>query len=330
MSPRSVRFLIFDGHQSLDLAGPHEVFAGANQWIARSGSARRPYAIEIIGPNAGPVPGESGLAISAHRSWRDTDPTTPVDTLIVVGGNGVDGARKNAELVAWLQAAAPHADRVASVCSGALLLGVAGLLDGRRATTHWARADELATLCPNTVVDSDPIHLHDDGVWTSAGVTAGIDLSLALVEADLGAVVAQDIARHLVMFLRRPGGQSQFAPALWHAPATLEPIRDAQDRIHAAPQEDWRIASLAAAVGMSARNFTRMFTRDIGVSPGRYIERIRVDDARRRLEAGPDGVAAVARAAGFGTAETMRRAFLRTIGVSPSDYRQRFRQTQEA
>ena len=330
MSPRRIRFLIYDGHQPLDLAGPHEVFAGAQQWIDRVEPHRTGYHLEIIGPRAGAVPGESGLAAVAHHAWTDTDPTTPVDTLLVVGGNGVDDAILDPDLLVWLRAAAPHARRVASVCSGALLLGAAGLLGRRRVTTHWARAEQLAAACPEVQVDPDPIHLHDDGVWTSAGVTAGIDLALALVEDDLDAVVAQDVARHLVMFLRRPGGQSQFAPAVWSAPATTDPIRTAQDRIHAAPAADWRIGALAAEVGMSARNFTRMFTREIGISPGRYIERIRVEDARRRLEREPDGVVAIARTAGFGTAETMRRAFLRTLGVSPTDYRQRFRQTQEA
>jgi transcriptional regulator GlxA family with amidase domain len=214
--------------------------------------------------------------------------------------------------------------RLATVCTGAFVAARAGLLDGHRVTTHWRYADKLQREHPAITVDADPIYINEGRLWTSAGVTAGIDLALALVEADHGCDVAEQIARDLVMFLRRPGGQSQFATPTWTTRATDAPVVAVQRHIDAAPGGDLRLAALADRAGMSERHFARLFTRQVGLSPARYVERIRVEAARRRLEHDDATTSAVARDCGFGTAETLRRAFHRQLGVSPDDYRRRF------
>ena len=313
-----VALLIVDGFQSLDLTGPFEVFAAAN-------SLRKTpfYELSTVSVSAGPVTSESGLKVLADRSFSEVDPTG-VDTLLVVGGLGVMEARSNTELVAWIARTAVLTPRVASVCTGAFLLAEAGLLDGVPVTTHWARANRLAREYPNVAVDADPIYIRHHKLWTSAGVTAGIDMALAMVEADLDAELAQTVARWLVMFLRRPGGQTQFAAPVWSAPAERPAVRASQDRIHANPEADHSVAVLAHAAAMSERNFLRVFSREVSCTPAVYVERVRVEAARAMLEHHGGGVDSVASACGFGTAETMRRAFIRRLGVSPADYRQRF------
>ncbi|MEV0389693.1 helix-turn-helix domain-containing protein [Nonomuraea sp. NPDC050643] len=214
-----------------------------------------------------------------------------------------------------------------SVCSGAFLLAAAGLLDGRRVTTHWARTRRLAREYPAVTVDGDPIFVRDGHVWSSAGVTAGMDLALALVEDDLGREVALTVARHLVMFLRRPGGQSQFSVALWSAQPATDPVRAAVAAIHADPGARHGIGDLAAHAGLSPRHLQRRFTAELGVPPGSYVERVRVEAARCALAESDDPVEVIARRCGFGTAETLRRTFHRRVGVAPSDYRDRFHST---
>lgn len=321
--PRRVRVVLYPGIQALDTVGPIEVFEGANQWRAKRNQPPA-YDVQLIAASLDPVPTESVVSISPTHPFDDVDPNEPCHTLLVPGGNGVYDARSNAELVGWVRLAATVATRVATVCSGTFLLAEAGVLDGCRVTTHWARAEELRAEYPNVQVDPDPIFVHDGRVWTSAGVTAGIDLALALVDDDLGGKVAHTIARYLVMFTRRPGGQSQFAPAVWADTADHEPVRAVQEHVVDSPGDDLSIPRLAARAGMSERNFARVFTREVGESPGRYVERVRVEAARRTLETTDDGVAAVAKTTGFGTAETMRRAFLRHVGVAPTPYRERF------
>ncbi|GGY06742.1 GlxA family transcriptional regulator [Streptomyces djakartensis] len=315
MTSRRIAFVVFDGFQPLDLTGPHEVFHSAGD-----------YACVVVASRAGPVASASGLLVHVAHGVTDLDPAG-VDTLVVVGGRGVDRAREDEALMAWITAAAAGARRVASVCSGAFLLAAAGLLDGRRVTTHWAREEQLAREYPDVRVDRDPIFVRDGRVWTSAGVTAGMDLALALVEDDLGRDVAHAVARRLVLFLRRPGGQSQFSVALWSRQPATDPVRAAVTAIHAAPGNRHDIAGLAAHAGLSPRHLQRRFTAELGVPPTAYVERVRVEAAQRALAEGDEPVDAIARRCGFATAETLRRTFHRRLGVAPSDYRARFRST---
>jgi transcriptional regulator GlxA family with amidase domain len=321
MRSRLVVIVCFPGVQPLDVVGPHEVFAGATRLLA---SSHKPggYQVELVASTPGPVTAESGLVlVASHPLPR----ARSIDTLLVPGGDGVFDARADQRLVSFVRRAARTTRRVGSVCSGTFLLAEAGLLDGRTVTTHWRRAGQLADEYPELRVDADPIYIHDDTIWTSAGVTAGIDLALAMVEQDHGPDLAQTIARHLVMFLRRPGGQSQFAAPVWTAPAAHDGVRAAQDHVNVDPAGDHRVDTLARAAGMSGRHFTRVFHEQVGESPARYVERVRVERARAMLERDECGVAVVAQRCGFGTAETMRRAFVRRIGVAPDDYRKRFR-----
>jgi transcriptional regulator GlxA family with amidase domain len=247
-----------------------------------------------------------------------------LDTLIVAGGTGTREALADHTLIDWIRKVAPRTRRVASVCTGAFLLAEAGLLDGRRATTHWSACALLAERYPAVDVDPDPIYARDGNVYTSAGVTAGMDLALALVEEDMGRDVALAIARQLVLFLRRPGSQSQFSAQLSGQIADRDQLRELQGWIADHPGEDLSVAALARRAGLSERHLARSFHKEVGETPARYVETVRLESARRRLEESGEPVAAVAVACGFGTAETMRRAFLRRLGVGPAEYRRRF------
>jgi transcriptional regulator GlxA family with amidase domain len=264
----------------------------------------------------------SGLALVAQPL---PDPSEPVDTVVLPGGSGVDAARANPQVMSWIRAVAGRARRVVTVCTGAFLAADAGLLDGCPATTHWAFAGRLARDFPAIAVDPKPIFVRSsETVWTAAGVTAGIDLALSLVEDDHGTDVAQTVARWLVLYLRRPGGQTQFAAPVWMPRARRAPIRDVQHAIEAEPGGAHSITELAQRAAMSPRHFTRVFTDEIGEAPGQYVERIRTEAARRQLEETDDTVVTIAARCGFGTAETMRRNFVRRIGVSPDQYRKTF------
>ncbi len=314
---RRVVIVAYPDVQALDVTGPHEVFAGAAGLVERRAGARG-YDVEVVALDPGAVRSESGLQLVATAIDRER----PIDTLLVPGGNGA--RRRDPELVATIAELAAGARRVVGVCSGAFLLAAAGLLDGRRATTHWARAARLAAEHPDVTVDADPIWTRDGNVWTSAGVTAGIDVALALVEDDHGVDVAETCARWLVMFLRRPGTQSQFAAPVWHQRARDESIRRAQELIEGDPAADHRLAVLARKVALSERHLLRRFSAELGTTPARYVAAARVDAARRELEAGDDTVATIAARVGFGTAESMRRTFVRDLGAAPDDYRRRF------
>ena len=311
---------VFDDVQTLDVVGPHDVLMGATELLAVRG-LEGGYRITTVAARPGSITAASGLRLVADAALPETG---AIDTLLVPGGPGARRLASDPEFVAWLSKAAQRSQRVASVCTGAFLLAAAGLLDGLAATTHWRYAAALADAYPAVDVRADAIHVRQGRIWTCAGVTAGIDLALALVEADHDAEVAQQIARELVVFLRRPGGQSQFAGPVWAPPARRPAVRAAQDLIHADPAADLRVPILAARVGMSERHFSREFTRQLGTPPGDYVERVRVDTARRLLETEPALVTVVAARAGFGSTETMRRAFLRRVGVPPDHYRQRF------
>ena len=322
---RDVAILAHPGAQSLDISGPLEVFAAAQQLIERTRRHERGYRVRVLASRATPFATSSGLVLTPHAALGDLREVP--DTVVVAGGPGCIAARDDEELIAWLATTAPRAQRIASVCTGAFLLARAGLLDGRRATTHWAAAGELARRHPAVEVDPEPIFLRDGPVWTSAGVSAGMDLALALVEEDLDRDAALTIARHLVLFLRRPGNQAQFSAALAAQQPERHPLREAQRLALECPGADLSVEAMAHRAHMSARHFARCFRAETGTTPARWVERVRMEAARRRLEETCEPVAAVAGACGFGTAETMRRAFLRTLGVAPAEYRRRFQTT---
>jgi transcriptional regulator GlxA family with amidase domain len=248
-----------------------------------------------------------------------------IDTLVLSGGPGAEAAAGDESVLHFIRQTAPRCRRVATVCSGAFLGAAAGLFDGRRVTTHWARAHQLAEAYPAVTVDADPIYIRDGKYWSSAGVTAGIDLSLALVQEDLGVDVAQTVARWLVMFLHRPGGQTQFASPVWVPRAERSTIRAVQSLVEAAPDGDHRLPALAAAAAMSVRHFTRVFTAEVGETPSRFVERTRLEAARRELEETTDTLDLIAARCGLGSAESLRRVFQKHLGVPPDAYRRRFR-----
>jgi transcriptional regulator GlxA family with amidase domain len=319
---RSVVILGYAGIQALDLVGPSEVFTGATLYLQSHGRGDDGYTVSVVSRSGEPATTGTGLALVAQPL---PDPYQPIDTLILPGGMGVDEARRDPQIITWVQAAANSARRVVSVCTGAFLAAHAGLLDGCAATTHWAFADRLAREFASVAVDPEPIFVRSsDKVWTAAGVTAGIDLALSLVEDDYGTEAAQTVARWLVMYLRRPGGQTQFAAPVWMPRAKRAPIRDVQEAIECEPGGAHSIPELARRAAMSPRHFTRVFTVEVGEAPGAYVERIRTEAARRQLEETDDTVTVIASRCGFGTAETLRRNFIRRLGVSPDQYRKTF------
>jgi len=320
---RTVLITLFDGVQSLDVTGPLEVFAGANSWRSRRGGGSPCYDIATATLGGRPVRTSSGLRLIPDADLREVGEAGAPDLLIVPGGEGT--RRAEPELVAWLRVNGPGAERLVSVCTGAFLLAEAGLLDGRRVTTHWAYCATLAARFPGLTVDPDPIYVRDGNVVTSAGVTAGIDLALALVEEDRGRDAALEIARHLVVFLRRPGNQAQFSAQLSAQLANREPLREVQRWIADHPDADLSVETLASRVRLSPRQFARAFAAEVGMPPGRYVDRVRLELARHRMEDTADGVEQTARFCGYGTPEAMRRAFVRALGVSPDEYRRRFR-----
>jgi len=316
--------LVFPDLQVLDAVGPLEVFARANQvWREHHPDGTDPYELFLAAREAGPVRTSTGFDVVAPYAL--TEVRGPLDTLVVAGGNGVFAAGRDRALMRWLGRQAPRTRRVASVCTGAFLLAELGVLDGLRVTTHWSACALLQRRYPKLRVDPDPIYVREGRIWTSAGVTAGMDLALALVEDDLGRDVALAVARRLVLFLKRPGGQAQFSAQLAGQIAGREPLRDLQAWIAEHPEADLGVEALARRVGMSPRNFARVFTRQVGRTPARFVEETRVEAARRRLEESDDGVDAIAAATGFGSAETLRRAFHRVLHVNPAAYRSRFR-----
>ncbi|MFF2961477.1 GlxA family transcriptional regulator [Streptomyces sp. NPDC057963] len=313
MTQRSVLVVLYDGVQSLDVSGPVEVFAGAS-YLAGAG-----YDLHTASLHGAQVRTSSGLTLVPDGSLADA---APPHTLLVPGGQGTRAP--DPALIDWLAAHAPHAERLVSVCTGALLLAAAGLLDGHRVTTHWTVCDHLARTYPAVEVDPDPIFVRDGRLATSAGVTAGIDLALALVEEDHGRDIALTIARHLVVFLRRPGNQAQFSAQLTAQTARREPLRAVQHWITEHPGDDLTVEALAARARLSPRHFARAFQAETGLTPGRYVDRVRLEHARRLLEDTTDGISGISRACGYGTPEAMRRAFVKALGTAPAEYRRRF------
>jgi transcriptional regulator GlxA family with amidase domain len=316
---RPVEILAFPEVQLLDVAGPLQVLATANDLMERAGDGR-PYAPIVVAPARGLIASSSGLSLAA---WPLPGADRPLDTLIVAGGPGIHPACADSGLVDWVRRRAMIARRVTSVCTGAFLLATAGLLDGRRATTHWSRCADLAAAFPSVQVEADPIFVRDGAVWTSAGVTAGIDMALALIEADLGRPIATAVARHLVVFAKRPGGQAQFSADL-----AMAGTGDRFDRLHDWMKDNLRgdlaVPQLATHAGMSERNFLRHYKSATGMTPARAVERLRVEAARQALGQTDRPLKRIARDCGFGSEETMRRGFLRVLAVSPQAYRERF------
>ena len=302
--------------QLLDVAGPLQVFATANELAPHDGTP--PYRAVVVAADATVVT-SAGLGLVTQALPA---PGADLDTLVIAGGYGVHAASRDEALLRWVEARAGAARRVASVCSGAFLLAGTGLLDGRRAVTHWGRCAEFAARFPHVRLEPDRIFLTDGRFWTSAGVTAGIDLALALLEADLGHDLALAVARQLVVFLKRPGGQSQFSAAL-----ALDTADARFERLHAFIlanlDGDLSVPVLARATGMSERSFVRHYRDTTGTTPARAVERLRIEAARRMLEDGA-AIKRITHRCGFGSEETLRRAFLRQVGVSAQAYRQRF------
>lgn len=314
---RQIFVLAVEGCQALDVLGPVEVFIQAGRHVAGA------YRVHVIGPAADEVVTmENGIRLGVEAL---PDPPPRHHTLLIAGGDGARAAVENAAIVDWVRRASRRATRTASICTGAYLLAAAGILDKRRATTHWAYCDELARSYARVQVDPDPVFIRDGDVWTSAGITAGIDLALALVEEDLGPRIALAVAQGLVVFLKRPGGQSQFSTALSAQQAARPELRELQAWIPGHLSEELTVPVLAGRALMSERSFARAFHREVGQTPAAYVEALRVERARDLLEDGAPSLEAVAQATGFGTAEVLRRAFHRRVGVSPAEYRERFR-----
>ena len=324
--PRRILILAVAPAQLLDVAGPAEVFSQANRL-----SAAPLYDIEVAivpGPGRRAPTTTSGVALAAGRSLATLlADRRPLDTLMVAGGEGARTRNRQPALRDAVRRLTRRARRVASVCTGAFVLAAAGLLDGKRAVTHWRWCATLAENHPRIAVDPEPIFIRDGDLWTSAGVTAGIDLALALLEEDHGHPLALAVARELVMFLRRPGGQQQFSAALTAQSSTRTDLRDLVAWIADHLEQPLTVEALAECARMSPRQFARVFARELGVTPAKLVDRLRVEAARRRLEQSPKSLAGVAASCGFGSEETMRRAFLRHLGTPPGAYRERFRPT---
>ncbi len=307
----------------LDVVGPIAILTGSRYFLPEG---PEPYTVTVLASEAGPVATTSGLVLTADRSLADAlADTDPVDTLIVSGGHGTTAALQDEVLMSYVKSAAARARRVVSICTGAMILAEAGLLDGRRATTHWWWCPVLERRYPKVRVDRDAIFVRDGDIWTSAGVTAGMDLALALVEMDWGHEIALQVARFNVMYMMRPGGQSQFSAQLVAQRAEDPAINATLAHVLGNPAEPLTVTALAARASLSERTFARRFKEETGMTPAAYVETVRVQAARVALETTDRGIERIAVNTGFQSAERMRRAFQRHLGVSASDYRDRFR-----
>jgi transcriptional regulator GlxA family with amidase domain len=319
-----VSMLAYTDCQILDVTGPLEVFARTARWLRDHGHSHGEpaYSVEILADRAGAFTCSNGLQLIAARNWRDV---TTTGTLLIAGGIGQDAPASNEELLTWLRGMRGRCQRLGSVCTGALVLGAAGLLDHHQATTHWAFGERLASLGNDIRVDTNALFTADDGIYTSAGVTAGMDLALAMVESDWNREVALAVAQELVMYVKRSGGQAQFSRPLQAQQAESGRMRKLQLWMLENLGEELGVERLAGRIAMSPRNFSRRFRVEVGVSPAQYVEEIRVEAARDRLETTHLPMGKIASLCGFGSAETMRRAFNRRLGIAPTEYRKRFR-----
>jgi transcriptional regulator GlxA family with amidase domain len=322
-APHCILLLAFPNGQLLDITGPLQMFAGANDEVSR-----QVYRIEIAAPQAGPFATSSGVRLVADTSFAQITNRrlARIHTLITVGGSpGMREELARGNVTDIVSRAIGRVPRIASVCSGTFFLAAAGALDGRRAATHWSEVEALRRFRPTVLVDSDAIHIEDHGIWTSAGVTAGMDLALAMIEADLGRKVALAIARRHVVFRIRPGGQSQFSTELVAQSADNPKLQKLAEKITTNPRADWRIDALAAEAGVSRRSLSRLFRAGLNTSPADFVECVRTDLARRRLLETNANVETIAVTCGFGSLRRMDRAFARALSASPTEFRSRFK-----
>jgi transcriptional regulator GlxA family with amidase domain len=320
---RHIVVLVYSGVMALDVCGPMDAFAMANFYAKRD-----LYRLSIAAVTTDPVKTSVGFCIVPNYALADLE--GPIDTLLVAGGHGYVAAFRDRALTDWLRDAAPRARRHGSICTGAFPLAASGLLDGKRATTHWSLASSFAREFPSTRLEVDSIFVRDGQTYTSAGVSAGIDLALAMIEEDHGRTLALRVARSLVVFLKRPGGQSQFSTYLQAQFSSVPAIRKAQEWALVHLAEDLSVKTLAARVGMSERNFRRLFVDELRETPRQYVERIRLDEAKRQIEDTDLPAQVVAKRCGFGTVYSLRRAFVRHLGVTPQWYRARFQNKSDA
>jgi transcriptional regulator GlxA family with amidase domain len=322
---RRIVFLAAPGTEILDLVGPLQVFARAAEMFNKQNPGSVPiYAVEVISTShRRSFITNCGLRITAHKTFREV--RGKIDTLLIAGGTAIEHDEINIEVVRWLRKIAGRIRRIGSVCTGALLLARGGLLDGRQATTHWNWCEFLTKRCPRTDVDPNPIFVRDGNVYTSAGVTAGMDLALALVEEDHGSRLALQVARNLVLYLRRPGGQSQFSAALSLQLTDRKPLRELEAWVLDNLNKPLTVPVLAERVAMSPRNFARVFTQEMKTTPAKFVERLRVEGARRRLEESQNSMETIAGECGFGNVNSMRNVFQRALKIAPGQYRRHFR-----
>jgi transcriptional regulator GlxA family with amidase domain len=319
--PLTVDIVIYNGFKGLEAIGALSVFAYANFHMQRRGLTGR-YDVKLTSPRVGQVVSDTGAPLFAEKALG---PLAVPHTVVIVGAWDIESAIDKApEIVQWVESTAPRLARTVALCSGAFFLAKAGLLDGKRATTHWAVADALKARHPQIHVDADCIFIRDGSFWTSAGVTAGIDLTLALVEEDFGLDVALDVARDLVVYLKRPGGQSQFSSHLLSQATHHPSVRELQNWVLANTDKDLGPVDMAEHLSMSVRNFNRYFKRETGSTPTEFLRLARLEAARRMLEEGNLPAKTIAPRAGFATYEAMRKAFHANLGVTPLEYRERF------
>lgn len=321
---RTVAIIVYEGIDIFDAVGPIEVFDTANNELIEKGPGQPAYATRLLACKAGPIVSSSGARLVADATWDNFG--EKIDTLIVVGGSDKfrDSAIADRQLIDWLRDAGTRVRRLVSVCTGAFLLAEAGLLDGRRVTTHWMHVERLRTEYPKVIVDPDAIYVRDGAVATSAGVTTCMDLALALVEEDLGRKVALDVARRMVLFLKRPGGQAQFSTHLRAQMVVTSPLGKILSWLDENIHLELTVDELAERAAMSPRNFARVFVRDTGMTPARYMDQIRFERAIRLLEDANKPLSAIASESGFSSPEQLRRAFQRRMGITPLEYRARF------
>ncbi|GEP38440.1 transcriptional regulator [Nocardioides psychrotolerans] len=317
MSRPRVVIVTFDEAQILDVTGPLEVFASVTRFFPSAG-----YRTDVVTTTGGPVLASCGLQFTA-TSIAEVD--APIDTLVVAGGAEMKAAAADDELLEHVRRLAADARRVTSVCSGAFVLAAAGLLHGRRVTTHWAECGRLQEIYADVIVEPDSIYVQDGNVWTSAGVTAGIDLALALVADDHGQQVAARVARHLVVYLQRSGGQAQFSALLTAQGADTQPVRDLLSWLRDHLEDDLSVPALARQINLSERHFSRVFKAELGITAADHVETMRLESACRLLETTGSSIEQIARTCGFGTPETMNRTFRRRLNTTPGEHREHFR-----